>query len=487
MSGVPFSGLTHVWIMIAGALLVIAAASLCRIGPAWLTTLGALAAACAAVSAVQTSAGLARGQFSSGAGMIVDQASLVACVCAALATAAVLASPLGSKALGKGVERHWPGLVLLTSAALMLSVHAASLAALLVATESASLGLIALSGVGRSQPRGSEAAMKATVVSAVAFGFAGLGAAFIYGGTEALLNYDAISVSFANQGPNPVAMIGGFLVIGAFGFRLGAVPFHMAAPDLLDGAPPAAAMFSVSAFRLCFLVALLRFLSLGFFAPAVGGDVTGVPLLLTWLAALSMLIGAVGAVRQEHVKRMLAYLSIAQLGFALMAIVALSQKAPTAVTGVGACLLAQSVAFLVAFAALGHLGATNEGHPFIDDLSGLSQSRPLLAFAIALSFLSAAGMPFTIGFGGFFPVLLSAFSVPLLLPLAIVGLVSFLIGLYPALRIIVAMYFRESTRTWATDEHSAGTSAVLVVGTMTLVVFGVLTSPWLGWARLLVP
>lgn len=486
MSGLPLTELTHVWITVAGALLVIAAAAMWRISAGWLTTLAALASASAAVSGVQTYGTFARGQASFGGGMVIDAASLVACVFCALATAAVLASTLGSRSMGKGIERHWPGLVLLTSAALMLTAHAASLASLLVATESASLGFVALVGSGRSQPRGSEAAMKASVVSAVAFGFASLGVALMYGGSGAVLHYDALAAHFADQGPSAVAMMGAFFVIGSFCFRLGAVPFHMVAPDLLDGSPLPAAMLSVSAFRVCFAVALLRLLRLGFFAPSVAADVTGVPLYLMWVAALSMLIGAIGAVRQEHVKRMLAYLSIAQLGFALMAVVALSQKAPAAVTGVGACLLAQAVAFLVAFAALSDLGVTNEGHPFVDDLAGLSHSRPLLAFALALAFLSAAGMPFTVGFGGSFPVLLSAFSVPLLLPLAVVGLLSFLIGLYPALRVIVAMYFRDSTRAWP-ESHTAGGSAVLVVGTATLLVFGVLTSPWLVWARLLVP
>ncbi|MDX2021880.1 MAG: proton-conducting transporter membrane subunit [Deltaproteobacteria bacterium] len=485
MNGLPVAELLHVWITVGGALMVIAAAALWRFSAPALTTFAALVAASSAVSAVNTYGVLAPRQ-TAGAGVIVDAASLVASVVCCLVTAAVLATTLGSKSLGKGILRHWPGLVLLTSAALMLTAHAASLPALLVATESASLGFVALLGAGRSQRRGTEAAMKAVVVSAVAFGFAGLGTALMYGGSGALLQYDALAASFADHGSSPVTMVGLFFVIAAFCFRLGAVPFHMVAPDLLDGAPLPAAMFSVSAFRVCFVVALLRLLQLGFFAPAIAADVTGVPLFLMWLAALSLLIGSIGAVRQEHVKRMLAYLSIAQLGFALMAVVALSQDAPAAATGVGACLLAQAVAFLVAFAALSDLGATNEGHPFVDDLAGLSQSRPLLAFALALSFLSAAGMPFTVGFGGFFPVLLSTFNVPLLLPLAVVGLLSFLIGLYPALRVIVAMYFREPTRTWP-EAHTAGGSAVLVVGTMTLLIFGVLTSPWLGWARLLVP
>jgi len=480
------SSMNHVWIMVCSALILVLGGSVTSIPAAWLTTLGALAAAAAAVSGMQTLGSFADAQVLWSSAVVVDATAIATGVICALATAAVLAVSVKSQTISQSAERHWPGLVLLTSSSLMFAVHANHLGTLLVATEVAALGQVALLGVGRAQARGSEAASKAVVVSAVAFGLSAFGMALIFGGSSGLMDYGSLAKSFFAHGPSAVAMVGAMFVIAAFLFRLGAAPFHMANADLIDGAPLPSSMFSVSAFRICFAVATLRFLKLGFLSPSVSADVTGIAQILGWVAALSMLVGAVGAVRQESLKRTLAYLALSQIGFSVLAIVALSQGSHLAVTALGASLLGQVLALSVAFAALSQLSAAHEGFPFVDDLAGLAQSRPLLAVSLAVSLLSVSGMPFTVGFGGYFTVLLSVFSTPLMLPLGCVGLLAFLIGLYPTLRVIVAMYFRESARTWP-DHNPPGAAAILCTGTLTLLLFGIVTAPWLAWSRHLVP
>ena len=477
--------LGHVWIMIACALLVILLASTERVSSAGLTVFATIAAGAAAVAGMQTLAASTNPVILCSGTVIVDRAAVTCSIVCALCTAAVLATTLGGNSISRSVERHFTGLLLLTAASLMLAAHAHHLAVLLVATESAALGLAALLGLGRAAARGSEAASKAVVVGAVAFGLASFGMALIYGGSGGIMNYGGLTAAAA-KGPSAVATAGAFLVVAAFLFRLGAAPFHMAAPDLLDGAPLPAAMFSVSAFRVCFAVAMLRLLQTGFFNIATTADVTGMAKYVAWAAAASMLIGAVGAVRQQHLKRLLAYLSISQLGFALLAMVALSQNAPTAMMAVGACLLSPAVALLVAFAALTYLSSAHDGNPFVDDLTGLARQRPLLPFALAIAMLALTGMPFTVGFSGLFVTLLSSFSTPFMMPLAVVGLVAFLIGLYPTFRLIVAMYFREPAHVWP-DLSPPGATTVLLAGTAALLLFGVVTNPWLAWARLLVP
>jgi NADH-quinone oxidoreductase subunit N len=478
--------MNHMWIMATSALVLVLGGSISRIPVAWLTTVGSIAAAAAAVFGMQDLGNLIEVQVLWSSAVVVDSAAVAAGVVCALATAAVLAVSVKSQTISQSAERHWPGMVMLTSSALMFAVHANHLGTLLVATEAAALGHVALLGVGRAQARGSEAASKAVVVGAVAFGLCAFGMALIFGGSAGLMDYGSLANAFSAHGPSAVAMVGAMFVLAAFLFRIGAAPFHMANADLIDGAPLPASMFSVSAFRICFVVAMLRLLKLGFLSPGVSADVTGIAQILGWVAALSMLVGSIGAVRQESLKRTLAYLALLQIGFSVLAIVALSQGAPMAVTALGTCLLGQVLALSIAFAALLQLTASHEGFPFVDDLAGLAQVRPLLAFSIAVSLLSVSGMPFTVGFGGFFSVLLSVFSTPLMLPLGCIGLLAFLVGLYPALRVIVAMYFRESARTWP-EHNPPATAAVLCTGTLAMLLFGVITAPWLQWSRHLVP
>jgi NADH-quinone oxidoreductase subunit N len=478
--------LNHLWITVAAAFVLVLVGSTTRVSAPWLTIIAAISSAAAGVIGFIGFETRVESHLLWSGAVVVDASSIASSVTCALAVAAVLAVSVNSKHISQSAERHWPGLVLLTSSALMMVVHANHLATLLVATESAALGLVAVVGLGRAQARGSEAATKAVVVGAVAFGLSGFGMALIFGGSGGVLDYVSLEKSFASQGPSAVATLGALFVVVAFLFRLGAAPFHMAAPDLIDGAPLPSAMFSVSAFRLCFVLGMLRMLKLGFLAFSANGDMTGLSQVFGWVAALSMLVGAIGAVRQESLKRTLAYLSISQLGFALLAIVALSQNTAMAATAIGACLLGQVVAFSVAFAALNQISSSAESHPFVDDLAGLAQARPLLAFSFAVALLSVESMPFTMGFPGFFSALLSAFSTPLMLPLGCVGLAAFLIGLYPPIRAIVAMYFRHSAKIWPANNPSGG-AAVLSVGSFILLLFGIVTSPWLSWARLLVP
>lgn len=476
----------HVSVMGVCGLLLVLGASLRSVSAVWLATFGAFAAAAAAVVGLQSLGALSGSTLLWSGTVVVDAASVACSVVCALCAAVVLFSSAGSPVISRSAERYWPGMVVLTSTFLMLAAHAHHLAALLVATEVSALGLVALVGVGRAQARGSEAATKAVVVGAVAFGLSAFGMALVFGGSGGALDYAALNGAFATRGPSAVATFGAFLIVAGFLFRLGGAPFHMAAPDVIDGAPLPASMLSVSAVRICWVVAMLRFIRLGFFHPSVSADVSGLALYLGWAAALSMLVGSVGAVRQEQLKRMLAYLSISQLGFVLVAIVALSQNAPLSANALGACLLGQVVALLLALTAANHIASNHEGPAFVDDLAGLAKTRPLVAFALSASMLSVSAMPFTMGFVGVFPVLLATWSVPLMLPLGIVALVAFLVGLYPAWRVIGTMYFREPTRTWP-DRNPAGSAAVLVTGTLALLLFGMVTGPWLAWSHRLVP
>jgi NADH-quinone oxidoreductase subunit N len=340
-------------------------------------------------------------------------------------------------------------LMLLVLAALGASVlvSARHFVTLFLGLELLSVSLYGLIAFTRREP-GVEAAIKYLVLAGVSSAFLLFGIALLYARTGtlelarlgAVLAGTSVHRHAAVAAADPIVLAGVGLLIVGFGFKLGVVPFHMWTPDVYQGAPAPVTAFLATASKGAVAAVLLRYANaLGF--------VRGGPLwmLLALVAVASMFAGNLLALRQSHLKRLLAYSSIAHLGYILLALLAGGTAAARAVVFY---LIAYSVTTLGAFggiAVLSNRAPAREGAAGGDDLDdlaayrGLGRRRPWLAGVLAASLLSLAGIPLTAGFIGKFLVF-TAGAAASLWTLIVVLAVNSAIGIYYYLRVIVTIY-----------------------------------------------
>ncbi len=419
-----------------------------------------------------------------GGALVIDSASaMVGVLCALSAVGVLMVSSVTGGAVA-AVNREWPGLVLLVTAASMLAACAADLPTLLVSVETAGLGMNALIALGRHPGRGAELAAKASVVGAAAMGLLAMGAALIYVGSGGGLTYQELAAGFAPSGPSALATIGFLMVLVAVLFRVGAAPFHLLLPDFFEGGPLPAVMLFVSGFRIAVLAAIARLLSAGFLHPAVTADGSGITAALALVASVSLLVGAVGALRQDGVRRMLGYLSIAQLGWILLALAAACAGVSGAGLAFGALSLASLVGLLSALAVTAYVPLQSEGKTFVDDWMGLGKQRPYLAASMSVAMLSLCGMPLTVGFLGFFTVTKAAVASTWLWSALACAALAHLVALFITLRFVVIMHGRHQVHAWEGD-HKPAVAALLLVATASIILFGLVPDAWLAWANAL--
>lgn len=317
----------------------------------------------------------------------------------------------------------------LGAAALVASTHYASL---FLSLETLSLSLITLIAYLRGQDRPLEAGIKYLILSGVSSAFLLFGIAILYEGLGTL-SFAAITHAPPSSAPTAPALLAGIaLVLVGIGFKLSLVPFHMWAPDIYEGAPAPITAFVAVVSKSAVFALLLRFFT-------ATGAIQAAPLtvVLGGVAVLSMLAGNLLALLQRNVKRILAYSSIAHLGYAL---VALLVGGAFAIEAVSVYLVAYAIMTLGAFAVITLLAPPDPSRDAdrIDDYRGLFWLRPGLSLAFAAALLSLAGIPLTIGFIAKFYAVASGVDGHngVLLGTLVAGSI---IGLYYYLRIIVAM------------------------------------------------
>jgi len=243
-----------------------------------------------------------------------------------------------------------------------------------------------------------------------------------------------ITRSFPALSGNIMFVIGVALMIVAFSFKVAAVPFHMWAPDVYEGAPtPVTGFMATGAKAAAFAVFVVVFdRTLGF----SGGKLN---LVIAMIAAASMILGNVLAIAQTNVKRMLAYSSIAHAGYMLSGVAAANTEGQS---GVLFYLIAYLFMNLGAFGIVGIMEGEDEKNLSIDDYAGLSTQRPVLAMLMAVFMFSLAGVPPFGGFFGKYYVFLAAVKANMTW-LAVVGVLTSLVSAYYYLRLVVLMYFRD--------------------------------------------
>jgi NADH-quinone oxidoreductase subunit N len=312
-----------------------------------------------------------------------------------------------------------------------------------------------------------EAGFKYLVLAAVSAAFLLFGFALLYA-ASGTLELAATGRALAAGTAEPRWMLAGvLLVLTAISFKLGVVPFHLWAPDVFEGAPAPATAFIATVSKGSIFALLLRY------AAALGiAQRQPLAIALGVIAVLSMLLGNLLALRQQNLKRLLAYSSIAHMGYLLVALLAAGAFAREAISFY---LVAYFVTTLGAFATISLVSHEDRDRDAISDYQGLFWRRPGLALALSLMLLSLAGIPLTAGFVGKYYVLAAGVDEGLwVLVLTMVG--ASVIGLYVYLRVLVALF---------SGADSAATPSALLpsarAGAATLVVLVVLLL-WLGLA-----
>ena len=312
--------------------------------------------------------------------------------------------------------------------------------------------------------------MKYFVLGALASGLLLYGLSMIYGATGTLDINQAASAVFDGRANKLILVFGLVFVVAAIAFKLGAVPYHMWIPDVYEGAPTAVTLFIGTAPKLAAFAFTIRLL-VGSLS-ALAFDWQG---MLIILALLSMIVGNLIAIAQSNIKRMLAYSTIANMGFMLMGFLAAN------VNGYSAAMFYTVTYVLTSLASFGIVMLlSREGFEAdrLDDFKGLNQRSPWYAFMMLLVMFSLAGVPPTVGFYAKFSVIEAAVDVGLVW-LAIVAVMASLVGAFYYLRVVKLMYFDDPVDT-APVAARGDTRVLLSMNGLALLLLGIFPQQLMG-------
>jgi len=376
----------------------------------------------------------------------------------------------GARGMLRGGELYTLGLFALLGMYVMISGH--NLLIIYLGLELLALSSFALVALRRDDLRATEAAMKYFVLGALASGFLLYGMSLIYGATGTLDIRTLAQTIEAGVAQPQVLMLGLVFLVAGLAFKLGAVPFHMWVPDVYHGAPTAVTLFIGSAPKLAAFAIVMRLLVEAM--PTLAFDWQQ---MLAVLAVLSLLVGNLAAVAQTNLKRMLAFSSIAQVGFLLLAFVAgvgadgSTANMSTAYSAAMFYIVTYVLTTLAVFGVILLLSREGFESEEIDDLAGLNQRSPLYAGVMAAGMFSLAGVPPLVGFYAKLTVLqaLLAAGDGVYLWSAVFAVLMSLVGAFYYLRVVKVMYFDVPTQTAAISAPFELRAVLSVNGLMLLV------------------
>ncbi len=370
--------------------------------------------------------------------------------------------------------------VLLLSAALgaVVLVSSSHFVSFFLGLEILSIPLYVMNAYLRERKRSLEAGLKYLVLAASSAAFLLFGMALVYGAVGTMFFPEMaarLAGAVRSVGSSPLVLSGLALIVVGIGFKLAVVPFHLWTPDVYEGAPAPVTAFVATVSKGGMFGLLLRY-----FYQSGARNIPSVVLVFSIIAIASMIAGNILALRQNNVKRLLAYSSIAHLGYILVAFLAGGREGATAVTFY---LVAYFVTTLGVFAVIALLSNADRDSDNIEDYRGLFWRRPVTACIFTAMLLSLAGIPLTAGFvGKFFIVTAGASSA--LWATIIVMVVTSGIGVFYYLRVVLAIFEREPVGTEAVLPAVSGPGGfVLWVLTGLLVWLGVYPAPLLAAIR----
>ncbi|MDC3028409.1 NADH-quinone oxidoreductase subunit NuoN [Candidatus Pelagibacter sp.] len=358
---------------------------------------------------------------------------------------------------------EYPILILSSVLGMMIMISSNDLIVFYMGLELQSLALYVLATFNRDQLKSSEAGLKYFVLSALSSGLLLYGCSLIYGFTGST-NFNII----ANQlNSNEYAITFGivFILVG-LAFKISAVPFHMWAPDVYEGSPTSVTLFFTMVPKIAALTVFIRFLYVPFL-----NLIDQWQMILIFLSIASMLFGAIAAIGQTNLKRLIAYSSIGHVGYTLAGLATGSND------GIQSSVIYITIYILMnlgLFSCLLMMKRNNKYFEDIEDLSGLSKNHPLISLSLLVILFSLAGIPPLAGFFAKFYIFKSVLEQSMYF-LAIVGLLSTVVAAFYYLRIIKIMYFDKEKEKYDTD-HSLWLKFSLMFSTLLILIYFIFPS-----------
>ncbi|WP_144095074.1 NADH-quinone oxidoreductase subunit NuoN [Croceicoccus sediminis] len=372
------------------------------------------------------------------------------------------------------MRAEYPILILFAVLGMNMMVSATDFLTLYIGLELNSLAAYVLASFLRNDERSAEAGLKYFVLGALASGIILFGMSLTYGFTGST-NFTAVALAMDGTLATG-ALFGLIFVLAGLAFKISAVPFHMWTPDVYEGAPTPVTTFFATAPKVAALALTMR-VALG----AFGTQVDAWQQIVIFVSLASIVVGALGAIGQSNIKRLLAYSSINNVGFLLIGLAAATQEGASAMLVYLAIYVAMSVAGFVVVLML----RDAEGRPVevIADMAGLSRTRPALAWALAAVMFSLAGIPPLFGFWGKFVVFQAAVNADLI-ALAAIGIAASVIGAFYYLKVVKIVFFDEPANVVA-ESGESGVDALahkvmLLIACLFISPLGYLLTPWLG-------
>jgi NADH-quinone oxidoreductase subunit N len=435
-----------------------------------LAYLALLAAALACVAQLGTPIDYAFG------GMYVgDELARLLKLCACLATAATFVYARGYIRDRQMYRGEFYTLALFSLLGQMVMISANNLLVVYMGLELMSLSLYALAALRRDTGRATEAAIKYFVLGALASGFLLYGMSMLYGGTGSLDLPDIAKAIATGQANRTVMVFGVVFLVAGLAFKFGAVPFHMWVPDVYHGTPTAVTLLIAGAPKLAAFAIAFRLLAEGLIGVAADWQQ-----MLTVLSVASLVVGNVVAIAQTNLKRMLAYSTIAQVGFVLLGLLSGvvggdARGAPEAYSASLFYVITYVLTTLGTFGLIQLMARAGFEAEEIADLRGLNRRSPWMALVALVLMFSLAGIPPTVGFYAKLAVLQSVVATGMIW-LAVLAVLASLVGAFYYLRVVKTIYFDEPADDAVLAPGAAARAAMGINGALVLAL-GLLPSP----------
>tara|TARA_B100000700_G_scaffold203072_1_gene223304 strand:+ start:1210 stop:2622 length:1413 start_codon:yes stop_codon:yes gene_type:complete len=353
---------------------------------------------------------------------------------------------------------EYPIIVLSSILGMMIMISSYDLIIFYLGLELQSLSLYILASFKREDEKSTEAGVKYFVLSALASGLLLYGCSLIYGFTGTT-NFEIISSKLVSA--NTAAIFGIVFIIVGLAFKVSAVPFHMWTPDVYEGAPTSVTSFFALIPKIAAISVFIRFMYVPFSNALIHWQT-----IVVFLSIASMILGAVAAIGQSNIKRLIAYSSISHMGYALAGLATGNNQ------GIQSTIIYLTIYLVMNLSIFGcilMMKRENEFYENINDLSGLSKNHPMLAFAFLIVLFSLAGIPPLAGFFAKFYIFLTVIESKMY-ALAIIGLLTTVISAFYYLKIIKIIYFDKPKKPF--DEiYDWSFKGVLILSTVLIVIY----------------
>jgi len=353
---------------------------------------------------------------------------------------------------------EYPIIILASTLGMILMISSYDLIVFYLGLELQSLCLYILASFKRDDERSTEAGLKYFVLSALASGLLLYGCSLIYGFTGST-NFEIISENLSEG--NTGAVFGMVFIIVGLAFKVSAVPFHMWTPDVYEGSPTSVTSFFALVPKIAAISVFIRFM----YVPFVN-VISQWQTIIIFLSIASMILGAVAAIGQSNIKRLMAYSSIGHMGYALAGIAAGTNAG---IQSTITYLTIYLVMNLGAFGCIFMMKRENIFYENINDLSGLSKNHPMLALSFLIILFSLAGIPPLAGFFAKFYIFMAVIEVKMY-ALAIIGLVTTVISAFYYLRIIKIIYFDKPKKPFE-ESYDWGLKISLILSSILILIY----------------